>query len=216
MTLRQSEQKLFHPDLLHKGCFWIWYSFRFCSVTPNSASQQHRRFRRRRVPFSGICRSFRPGAVLIGSSVGNMLAANYSSTTDTKHSSLSVCSPALLFLFSYCDILPIRACRCWLQVFLRIRERNRCISASSRRAIRIWYGFGAFIHMLRHFGGIFGAILFQQIIIPSKGFTIEGFKIGFQGIWILFAVFGLLIFLLPMERLLNQKINKRNTISQTE
>ncbi|REJ15656.1 MAG: hypothetical protein C6W57_10635 [Caldibacillus debilis] len=70
--------------------------------------------------------------------------------------------------------------------------------------------------MPRHFGGIFGAILFQQIIIPSKGFTIEGFKIGFQGIWILFAVFGLLIFLLPMERLLNQKINKRNTISQTE
>jgi len=68
-------------------------------VTPNSASQQHRRFRRRRVPFSGICRSFRPGAVLIGSSVGNMLAANYSSASDTKHSSLSVCSPALLFLF---------------------------------------------------------------------------------------------------------------------
>jgi len=64
--------------------------------------------------------------------------------------------------------------------------------------------------------GFLGPFYSKQIIIPSKGFTIEGFKIGFQGIWILFVVFGLLIFLLPMERLLKQKINKKNTISQTE
>lgn len=125
------------PICYIRAVFEFGIPFVFVRCRQMRLRQRHRRFRRRRVPFSGICRSFRPGAVLIGSSVGNMLAANYSSASDTKHSSLSVCSPALLFLFSYCDILPTRACYCWLQVFLRIRERNRCISASSRHAIRI-------------------------------------------------------------------------------
>lgn len=122
--------------------------------------------------------------------------------------------------FSYCDILPIRVCRSWFQVFLRIRERNRWhirfFLSRNPKMRMIWARPPLPSIFSDTSAGFLGPFYSKQIIIQSYGFTIEGFKIGSQGIWILFAVSGLLSFLLPTERLLKQKINKKNTISQTE
>lgn len=55
--------------------------------------------------------------------------------------------------------------------------------------------------MARHFGGVLGVIAFQQFVIQTYGVSARGFDYGFGLVWLLFAVLGAGIFLLPMEKL---------------
>lgn len=59
-------------------------------------------------------------------------------------------------------------------------------------------------NMARHFGGVFGVVLFQQIVAQSNNISLSSFQTGFTLIWIMFSLFGLVVFLLPSEYLVKK------------
>lgn len=62
-------------------------------------------------------------------------------------------------------------------------------------------------NMARHFGGVFGVVLFQQIVAQSNTISLSSFQTGFTLVWGIFTIFGLVVFLLPSEHMV-RKITK--------